>query len=494
MKIVFDPILGWLRFDGIRAIGLVGNDIDENPALFIPTGHNVGMGFGATSMGFVTSQSWDFNITGITVSPGAIDFSPSGPTQTLAATVAGNGTFTGLVTWTTSNPAVALVSTSGVVTPAGNGYAAITATSVDDPTQSGYASAFVSSVAGVYVTPKIATMAHGSTLQLSATVFGSGTFSRPHLSDFGQAIDGNTVYMPDLSSIGVKPLPIGYVDLRYQGDSSADELLATAAPRFATFGTHTMGNEISVLDYENKPTNWTQIQPPLSPPFGSTDVDAVLEASAAFLDGTLDAYKAVNPVTRTGYYGIIPTFNYPWAFYGNGDSWAHDSTIQQAIIDTADVLFPGTYYTSGWNDALNWEMTAGLLTEAKRICEGKPVFTFNTYYAPGLVTADNPRGFIEEYRFRHLIEMAIGMADGFVLWSPPYPWVGTDWYEAAFLSYATPIHALHDGAVAWSSSNSAVATVDSNGLVTGISAGTATMTATSHADGTKHGTIPVTVT
>jgi alpha-tubulin suppressor-like RCC1 family protein/uncharacterized protein YjdB len=48
-------------------------------------------------------------------------------------------------------------------------------------------------------------------------------------------------------------------------------------------------------------------------------------------------------------------------------------------------------------------------------------------------------------------------------------------------------------AVAWSSSNAAVATVSNTGLVTGVSAGTVTITATSAADGTKSATTSLTV-
>ena len=51
-----------------------------------------------------------------------------------------------------------------------------------------------------------------------------------------------------------------------------------------------------------------------------------------------------------------------------------------------------------------------------------------------------------------------------------------------------------DRTVIWSSSNSAVAAVDQNGIVTGVSEGTATITATSKMDGTKAATCTVTVT
>jgi uncharacterized protein YjdB len=48
--------------------------------------------------------------------------------------------------------------------------------------------------------------------------------------------------------------------------------------------------------------------------------------------------------------------------------------------------------------------------------------------------------------------------------------------------------------VTWSSSNTAVATVDANGLVTGVGVGNAIITATSVADRSKSGTLNITVT
>ena len=59
---------------------------------------------------------------------------------------------------------------------------------------------------------------------------------------------------------------------------------------------------------------------------------------------------------------------------------------------------------------------------------------------------------------------------------------------------ATVLPAGASQAVTWSSSSPAVATVSASGLVTGVTAGSATMTATSVADGTKSGTRNVTVT
>ncbi|MFL5472204.1 MAG: Ig-like domain-containing protein [Gemmatimonadales bacterium] len=67
----------------------------------------------------------------ITLAPPSLSFSAIGQTQQLSPTVTdqqGNAITDAAVTWTTSNPGVAGVSSSGVVTAAGNGSAEVTAT------------------------------------------------------------------------------------------------------------------------------------------------------------------------------------------------------------------------------------------------------------------------------------------------------------------------------------------------------------------------------
>ena len=65
--------------------------------------------------------------------------------------------------------------------------------------------------------------------------------------------------------------------------------------------------------------------------------------------------------------------------------------------------------------------------------------------------------------------------------------------SADLVAKVTPLTAT-DRTVTWSSSNNAVATVDQNGHVTAVAAGTATITAASNGDNTKKATCAVTVT
>jgi len=108
-------------------------------------------------------------VASVTVSPASASLFVGGTRQLSAVTkdAAGN-TLTGrVVTWASSNPAVATVNSSGLVTAAGAGSATITVTSEG---KSGTAAITVTvvPVAAVTVSPASATIAVGGTRQLSA--------------------------------------------------------------------------------------------------------------------------------------------------------------------------------------------------------------------------------------------------------------------------------------------------------------------------------------
>ena len=70
-------------------------------------------------------------VTNVVLSQTHLEFTSTGSTKTLTATITPTTATTMGVTWTSSNMAVATVSSSGVVTPKGNGTALITATAKD---------------------------------------------------------------------------------------------------------------------------------------------------------------------------------------------------------------------------------------------------------------------------------------------------------------------------------------------------------------------------
>lgn len=75
------------------------------------------------------------SVSGVTVSPGHLALQV-GTSGTLRGVVDGTGAFNADLTWTSANPAVATVNSSGLVTAGQEGSTVITATSVQDPRRS----------------------------------------------------------------------------------------------------------------------------------------------------------------------------------------------------------------------------------------------------------------------------------------------------------------------------------------------------------------------
>lgn len=112
----------------------------------------------------------------VTVSPSSLTLSPTDVASLSASVQADAGVSTG-VTWRTNNSAVATVSSTGQVTAVANGSAIITAVSVADTARRASATVTVTtlpSVRSVSVTPGVAQVQPGQTVQLVPTVVVSG--------------------------------------------------------------------------------------------------------------------------------------------------------------------------------------------------------------------------------------------------------------------------------------------------------------------------------
>lgn len=124
-------------------------------------GNNVTVTFGAKPT-FATGISLNKTSTSI----------QRGSTETLTATVTPNNATDRTVTWTSSNPSVATVNSSGVVTAVNVGNATITATTNDGTNLSASCTVTVYwfAVTGITVTPASATIFVGNTTTLTANV------------------------------------------------------------------------------------------------------------------------------------------------------------------------------------------------------------------------------------------------------------------------------------------------------------------------------------
>lgn len=143
-------------------------------------GHVTGTTSGALSWSFTTEEEPvdEADVTAVTVTPPTLALLVDQSGQ-LTADVEATGDADESVTWTTSAPAVATVSNTGVVTAVGAGTATITATSVFNPAVSDSATVTVTvpvtpGVLSVSVSPESVTMGVGDDVELEAAVVAVG--------------------------------------------------------------------------------------------------------------------------------------------------------------------------------------------------------------------------------------------------------------------------------------------------------------------------------
>ena len=116
-------------------------------------------------------------VTGVTLSPSTATIF-SGQKVQLTPTVTATGFANKAVVYESSDPTVATVDATGLVTAIKAGSVTITATSVADDSVSGTATITVSSgISSVSVSPQTKTIAEGGTAQLTATVVSNGMVS-----------------------------------------------------------------------------------------------------------------------------------------------------------------------------------------------------------------------------------------------------------------------------------------------------------------------------
>lgn len=187
-----------------------------------------------------------------------------GGTETLTATVTPNNATDRTVTWSSSDPTVATVSSSGVVTALKVGSAKITATTNDGTNLSAYCTVYVYwyPVTGVTVTPATASIYTGGTTTLTAEVSPANASNKSvtwsSSNSYIATVDENTGVVTGVSvgtvtitartvdggytasaTITVTPVPVTGVTLnqstiRLQGTGATQQLTATVAPANAS--------------------------------------------------------------------------------------------------------------------------------------------------------------------------------------------------------------------------------------------------------------------
>ena len=136
-------------------------------------------------------------VSSVTVTPSSVELDLSGTTsESLSATVNGDNNPSQVVTWSSSNPGVATVSATGVVTAVATGSATITAVSQQDTSKSGTCSVTVIDSGALPTSEDINDYNIGTTALTSSDISnGAKVVLGTTSSNLAYSVDGNWVYV-----------------------------------------------------------------------------------------------------------------------------------------------------------------------------------------------------------------------------------------------------------------------------------------------------------
>ena len=412
-----------------------------------------------------------------------------GDTLTLTAAVAPSS-FTGGVTWSSSNEAAATVTAAGVVTAVGAGTATITATSVDNPAVSDTVTINVTAAAvpatSVTLDKTEATLhiKTDETVTLTATMAPENTTDTITWSSSDAAVA--TVADGVVTAVGAGTATITA--------KANDEAVATCTITVVEFST------ISEIQKDNS----YYVKGVVSAK--NTKAFVLSDATGSIYTYTKDApsVKVGDVVTVKATASEFKTclqLSSPEVNVVTGET----GTIEEATPLTADIATAwadGTHNTIADNKKYSWRTTIGKTGNYYLL----PVEGSSTVIEPAyLSSSDFPliegreydveafyTGYTGSYAQMVITKAElVPVAEASVTLDKETASVRLGQKVSLTATVSLPA-GVEDDSVTWTSSNEAVATVE-NGKVTGVAIGTATITATSVADPTKSASCVVTV-
>jgi len=424
----------------------------------------------------------------VTVSPASVNLQ-IGQTSQLTATLtdANGNVLTGrTVTWSSDNGNVATVSGTGLVTAGSAGTATITATSEG---KTGTASVTVSStpVASVTVSPATASLTVGQTAQLTATTKDAN----------GNILSGRPVTWSTSNSSVATVSSSGLVTAAGAGSATitatSEGKTGTAAVTVtAPTGTFAIGDSVQATI-----ATWVRniSQPPADPATGTPP--SVIGTQPAGGRGVVDSGPVLN--TTPGGDGAI---RYHVLFQTAPSGWVVQDYLAKIVPTVPVASVTVTPATASLNVGQTVQLTATPKDANGNPLTGRVVTwqssdnTIASVNSSGLVTGVGAGGPVT---ITATSEGQSGTATVNVTLAPVASVTVTPSSANVAITgtvqlTATPKDAngnpLTGRAISWSSSDNTIATVSSSGLVTGVAAGTVTITATSEG---KSGTASVTV-
>jgi uncharacterized protein YjdB len=424
----------------------------------------------------------------VTITPASVNLQ-IGQTSQLTATLTdanGNALTGRTVTWSSDNGNVATVSGTGMVTAGSAGTATITATSEG---KTGNASVTVSStpVASVTVSPATASLTVGQTAQLTATTKDAN----------GNILSGRPVTWSTSNGSVATVSSSGLVTAAGAGSAT---ITATSEGKTGTAavtvtvptGTFAIGDSVQATI-----ATWVRntSQPPADPASGTPP--SVIGTQPAGARGVVDSGPVLN--TTPGGDGAI---RYHVLFQAAPSGWVVQDYLAKIVPTVPVASVTVTPATASLNVGQTVQLTATPKDANGNPLTGRVVTwqssdnTIASANSSGLVTGVGAGGPVT---ITATSEGQSGTATVNVTLAPVAsvtvaPSSANVAITGTVQLTATPKDAngnpLTGRAISWSSSDNTIATVSSSGLVTGVAAGTVTITATSEG---KSGTASVTV-
>src|SRR5690242_13474167 len=424
----------------------------------------------------------------VTVSPASVNLQTGQTSQLTASLKDANGNvLTGrTVTWSSDNGNVATVSGTGLVTAGSAGTATISATSGG---KTGTASVTVSStpVASVTVSPATASLTVGQTAQLTATMKDAN----------GNILSGRPVTWSTSNGSVATVSSSGLVTAAGAGSATitatSEGKTGTAAVTVtAPTGAFAIGDSVQATI-----ATWVRniSQPPADPATGTPP--SVIGTQPAGGRGVVDSGPVLN--TTPGGDGAI---RYHVLFQTAPSGWVVQDYLAKIVPTVPVASVTVTPATASLNVGQTVQLTATPKDANGNPLTGRVITwqssdnTIASVNSSGLVTGVGPGGPVT---ITATSEGKSGTATVNVTLAPVAsvtvsPSSANVAITGTVQLTATPKDAngnpLTGRAISWSSSDNTIATVNSSGLVTGVAAGTVTITATSEG---KSGTASITV-
>ncbi|HEV8448247.1 MAG TPA: Ig-like domain-containing protein [Gemmatimonadaceae bacterium] len=374
-----------------------------------------------------------------------------------------------VVTWGSSNPAVATVSTAGLVTAVAPGTATITATS---ETKSGTSTITVSlvPVASVVVSPPSAGIRVSATTQLAAAT----------LDSIGGVLTGRVV------TWGSSDPTIATV--------SSSGLVTGVAPGTATVSATSEGKSgISTITVTKIPVGSVTVAPPSKNLLVTQTVAltaTVRDSTGAMVTDRVVTWGSNNTAVATVSTGGLVTAVGPGTatITATSETKSGTSTITVSLVPVSTVVVQPLQDTlniggTAQLTAVTLDSIGGVLT-GRTVTWGSSDPTTATVSATGLVTAIKAGG----ATITATSEGKSGLSTITVLQVPvatvtvaPVSTTVTVGNTTGFTATTKDAqgNVLTGRSVTWGSNNTAAATVNSSGVATGVAPGAATITATS---------------